>query len=195
MRAGSATRRSNSCDTADEAQYAPRTSVPADGPRGGIVWITGVAGVTRAGLVTVARTALDDAWDVDVIAPDEVDAWIGQSARLSGRVAIVVATAASAITSAQGRAQAHAAGFTLTEIVVAADWDAFVERSDRHLLAQLTTLFGGRGRAASARTAVAPPDAIVRPDWHGARQIESLVVAALTRAGLVPLPCRHHAAL
>lgn len=180
MFAGTASRLVRSDSTAAAPLFAPNALALAPAPRGGVIWITGVAGVARTGLVDLVRTRVESWWHVDVITPEQLTTWIDDS---DGRVAIVVAQVLSA--PAAARARAAAADVAFVEILAVSDWDALVERTDSRLFEHLAAFFSHVGHAPKSKPRRTDPDAIVRVDWHGPEQIGTRVSAALQRAGLV----------
>jgi hypothetical protein len=150
-----------------------------------VIWITGVAGVARTGLVDLVRSLLEPAGVVELLTPEQAAAWIAGAPQDERRIAIVVANASARVTTEERRAQAHAGGLAFSEILVVSDWDALVERTDSTLFAHLAAFFAHLGHSPSPRRAVAQPDTVVQLDWHGPGQIKKRVTDALTRVGLV----------
>lgn len=187
MLAGAATQLSRSRSTPDTPPVAQDACAAMTSPHGGVVWITAVAGVARTGLVDLIRSRLEPEWGVDVVAPDQVAAWI-ESDATEGRVAIVSAHAAVTSGSVDARACASAAGLAFIEILAVSDWDALVERAEPGILEQLAKLFVHPGDGPASRRRAAGPEAVIRLDWHGPEQIQRRVSDALARAGLSPAP-------
>lgn len=184
MSAGSAASLTHSRSAAPVA-FAPGFVSGPENPRGGVIWITGVAGVARTGLVDLVRSLLEPAWAVELLTPEQAATWIASAPHDERRIAIVVANASARVATEERRAQAHASGLAFSEILVVSDWDALVERTDSTLFAHLAAFFAHLGHSPSPRRSVTQPDTVVQLDWHGPGQIKKRVTDALMRARLI----------
>lgn len=184
MFAGSVTQLSRPRSAADRPPFAESVA-PANSPWGGVIWITGVAGVARTGLVGLVRTLLEPSWRVDVLAPEQAQTWIERASEAAGRVAIVVANGSTDASAEERRADSDRAGLVFVQILVASDWDALVERTDSTLFEHLAAFFAHLGHAPSPRRSTTKPDAVVQLDWHSPHQIRKRLADALTRSGLL----------
>ncbi len=183
MLAGLTAQLSRSDSDAEALPFAPDAACALAHARGGVIWITGVAGVARADLVGVLRSQLEPWWNVQVVAPEDLDTWIQNGD--DARVAIVVASAGATTASADARLRASTADLAFMEILAVSDWDALVERTDSTIFEHLADFFAHLGHAPAPRRRTARPDAVIRLDWHGPTQIRTRVTDALQRAGLL----------
>jgi len=184
MLAGLTAQLSRTRSDAEALPFAPDAVFAPASARGGVIWITGVAGMARADLVGVVRHQLEPWWAVEIVTPERLEAWLQNADE--ARVAIVVSHARASSASAQARQRVSAADLAFIEILAVSDWDALVERTDSTIFEHVADFFAHLGHAPAPRRCATHPEAVIRLDWHGPAQIERRIADALQRARLSP---------
>lgn len=182
MATGFTTRVSTALPLVTPPRAGAAAAAAAPPTRGGLVWVTGAAGGVPADLVEVIRTLLPVSRPVSTLPVARVSEWIAARSDDKEDVAIVIAHAIGRGERATHRARAREAGLAFAEIVVTSDWDGLVERTDSTLFQHLAAFFA---RSTGPDRLAAPPDAVVRVDWHAPHQIRKRIAAALMGAGFL----------